>query len=515
MSKTVVAMVGSLVLAAGAFWLLSREEGRPRTNGPSKSRRSEIVVYCAASNQSVMESILSDYERETGRKVVMQYGSSQTLLSQLQVAAVGDLYLPADDSFLEIAREKDLIDETLAIGRMRCGLAVPKGNPRKIKNLESLFNEDLRIVQANPEAAAVAKLTKTVLSKSNLWDRLDRATDAYRTTVIDVANDIKVGAADVGFVYDAVLHPFPELEFLPIEELASAVSNVSIGILKSTKRPTAALHFARYVTARDRGLLNYQEHGFQTFGGDVWQDVPELAVYAGSMLRPAIEETIIAFESREGVSVSRSYNGCGILVGQMKAGQHPDAYFACDVEFMSQVKDIFPESVDVSQNELVIIVPKGNPQKIRLLSDLTKPGLRVGIGHEKQCAMGWITQRTLKESGIQTEFMSNVTVQTPTGDMLVNQLRTGSLDAAVVYLSNAAGAADYLDAIQIVGLQCSIATQPWAVAKDSKHGRLADRLFQRICSAESQEVFQAEGFQWKLSKDPPVSPIEPSHSLSQ
>jgi ABC-type molybdate transport system substrate-binding protein len=374
-------------------------------------------------------------------------------------------------------------------------LAVPKGNPRKIKNLESLFAEDLRVVQANPEAAAVAKLTKTVLSKSNLWDRLDHATDAYRTTVIDVANDVKVGAADVGIVYDAVLHSFPDLEFVSIEELESAVSNVSIGILKSTKRPTAALHFARYVTARDRGLLNYQEHGFQTLGGDVWEDVPELTVYAGSMLRPAIEETIIAFESREGVSVSRSYNGCGILVGQMKAGQHPDAYFACDVEFMSQVKDIFPQSVDVSQNELVIIVPKGNPQKIRLLSDLTKPGLRVGIGHEKQCAMGWITQRTLKESGIQTEFMSNVTVQTPTGD--------------------AAGAADYLDAIQIVGLQCSIATQPWAVAKDSKHGRLADRLFQRICSAESQEVFQAEGFQWKLSKDSPLSSIEPNHSLSQ
>ena len=182
----------------------------------------------------------------------------------------------------------------------------------------------------------------------------------------------------------------------------------------------------------------------------------------------------------------------------MKAGQIPDAYFACDLEFMSQVTDVFPEATEVSQNELVIVVPKGNPNKIASLRDLTKPGLRVGIGHEKQCAMGWITQNTFRESGLQQELMSNVTVQTPTGDMLVNQLRTGSLDAAVAYLSNAAGAAEYLDAVQIQGIPCSTAVQPWGVAKNSKFPHLADRLFERICSVESKEVFAAEGFRWQL-----------------
>ncbi len=58
------------------------------------------------------------------------------------------------------------------------------------------------------------------------------------------------------------------------------------------------------------------------------------------MLRPAIEQTIAEFERREGVKVTRVYNGCGILVAQMKAGEVPDAYFACDSEFMNQVNDI-------------------------------------------------------------------------------------------------------------------------------------------------------------------------------
>ena len=216
------------------------------------------------------------------------------------------------------------------------------------------------------------------------------------------------------------------------------------------------------------------------------------------MLRPAIEDTVAAFEEREGIRVNRVYNGCGILVGQMKAGQHPDAYFACDSEFMNQVADLFPDPVAVSQNELVILVEKGNPHNIRSLRDLTKTGLRVGIGHEKQCAMGWITQNTFKEGGVQQEVMENVTVQTPTGDMLVNQLQTGSLDAAVAYLSNAAGSGEVLDAIAIQEISCSIATQPWAVANDSKYPNTAGRLFERIISAESQEAFAAEGFRWQL-----------------
>ena len=112
--------------------------------------------------------------------------------------------------------------------------------------------------------------------------------------------------------------------------------------------------------------------------------------------------------------------------------------------------------------------------------------------------MGWLTQNTLKEGGVQKEVMENVTVQSPTGDMLVNQLRTGSLDAAVVYLSNAAGAADNLDAIRIHGIECSVATQPFAVSKESRYPQLTARLFERLCSAESRDAFEAEGFRWQI-----------------
>lgn len=92
--------------------------------------------------------------------------------------------------------------------------------------------------------------------------------------------------------------------------------------------------------------------------------------------------------------------------------------------------------------------------------------------------------------------MKNVVVQTPTGDMLVNQMRSGSLDAAVAYLSNAAGSADALDAIRIQGIPCSVARQPFGIAQATAHPQLAERLLHAIRSDSSHERFTREGFRW-------------------
>jgi molybdenum ABC transporter molybdate-binding protein len=496
--KPLIAMLASvallIVLAAS---LLRGPAATSESVGPEP-----LVVYCAASNKSVFEAIRADYEREYKTPLHVQYGPSQTLLASLEVSGKGDLYLPADDSYLKIARERKLLAEQFPLAQMQAVIATPKGNPKNVKGLDDLLRDGVRIAQASPEGAAIGKLTRESLSAIDRWDELHARTTVYKTTVNEVANDVKVGAVDAGIVFDAVLHDYETLEGVAIPELADVKAKVSVAVLESSRRPKQALHFARYMAARDKGLARYREFGFQAVDGDPWSEKPKITLYAGAMLRPAIEDTITLFEEREGIEVTRVYNGCGILVAQMKAGQTPDAYFACDVEFMKQVQELFPDAEDISQNELVILVKKGNPHGVRSLKDLTRPGLRVGVGHEKQCAMGWLTQRTFDEGGLRSEVMKNVVVQTPTGDMLVNQMRSGSLDAAVAYLSNAAGSADFLDAIRIHGIQCSVATQPFGVAKTSENKLLAERLLAAIRDDSSKERFTREGFRWVEEQQP-------------
>ena len=504
MNRILPLLVGSLTVLAAIFFWMARSNIN-RSNAVNDSSES-LVLFCAASNRAVLEDIRSEYEKEFGRSIQIQYGPSQTLLSSIEISRAGDLFLPADEDYIEMGRDKALIAEVLPIAQMHAVVAVQRGNPKSIKNLSDLYRTDVRLVLASPSSAAIGKLVQNALENSNEWGHLSNASIGMRASVTDVANDVAIHAADAGIIYDAVLQSYPDLEAVEITELNSAISHVSVGVITSSKQPAAALHFARYIASKDRGLLHYAKHGFKTKQGDRWEDIPELSLFSGSMLRPAIEETLKAFEKREGVRISRIYNGCGILIAQMKAGDHPDAYFACDKEFMKQVPDLFPDPQNVSENELVILVQKGNPLKIESLKDLGREGLRVGIGHEKQCAMGWLTQNTLREGGVEKEVMENVTVQTPSGDMLVNQMQTGSLDAAVAYLSNAAGATEFLDAIQIQGLECSIAIQPFAIAIDSPHGQTASRLFRSLCSADSEANFIAEGFRWRFNEIDEPSP---------
>jgi molybdenum ABC transporter molybdate-binding protein len=464
--------------------------------GARREAARPLVVFCAAGLKPPVEAAARLYQQEYGVEVQLQYGGSNTLLATLQVSDRADLYIPADDSYAVTAREKGLIDEALPLARMRPVVAVRQGNPKQIRSLDDLLSRELRVAQANPEAAAVGKVAKAALTPKGKWDALENRVVVTKPTVNDVAADVQLGAVDAGIVWDVTVKSIDGLEAVPAPEFDGVSALLSACVVRTTSQPAAALRFARFLAARDRGLAEFTRYGFAAVEGDRWEPTPELRLLAGAMLRPAIEQTITAFEQREGVKVTRVYNGCGILVAQMRASDAPDAFFACDKEFMGQVHDLFGEPVTVSGNQLVILVHKGNPHGVRRLRDLGKPNLRVGVGHEKQCAMGALTQKTLREDRSDAVVMKNVKVQSPTGDMLVNQMLTGSLDAVIAYISNAAGHADRLEAVAI-DIPCAFAEQPFAVSKSSDFPHLTGRLLDAIRTAESRARFEAFGFTWK------------------
>lgn len=269
MNRSLVIILASLLLLGGLMASMLDFHSTRAESSEGKSLR----LYCAASNRAVIERICSSYEAESGVKVAIEYGASQTLLTSIEVSGRGDLFLPADDSYLRLAADKGLITEQVPVARMRLTLCVPQGNPREIDSFDDLLQPHVRVVQAQPDAAAVGKLTRDVLSASRHWDSLNAHTAAYRSTVTEVASDVKLGAADVGIVYDAVLHSYPSLEAVHVPELEAGVSLVAIGVLRTSQQPAAALNFARYLAARDRGQKTYAEFGFEPVNGEVRREV--------------------------------------------------------------------------------------------------------------------------------------------------------------------------------------------------------------------------------------------------
>jgi ABC-type molybdate transport system substrate-binding protein len=216
------------------------------------------------------------------------------------------------------------------------------------------------------------------------------------------------------------------------------------------------------------------------------------------MLRPAIEDTLRDFEQREGMRITTVYNGCGILTAQMRAGERPDGYFSCDVSFMTTVADLYVDPVVISDNEMLMLVAKGNPKGIRSLADLTRPSLAVGVAHPEKSAMGALTKRLLQAAGLFEAVQDNIKLESPTGDFLVNQIRTGSLDVVVVCRSNAANVREHLDVVPI-DHPLAKATQPYAVGQGTAFPNLMRRLQTALESARSRERFEEVGFNWRFT----------------
>ena len=471
-------------------------DGRSATDGET-----ELVMFCAAGMKKPVTKIAEQYEAEHGVPVTLRFDGSGTLLTTLEIAA-GDIYLAADSSYTDIAREKGLLAETMPVAIMRAGFGVPKGNPKGITKSSQVQDQALSFGICNPDAASVGKFTRKILSQHKLWEGFDPTVQF--PTVTELANALKLGTVDAVIMWDAVAHQYDEIDFVNLPEFDTEEKDITVGVLKDSKQATEALRFCRYLTARDKGLKVFAEDGYEAVEGDEWAEHPDVLLFSGSMLRPAIEKTIDRFEEREGVTITPVYNGCGVLVSQMKAGANPDGYFSCDVAFMEMVQDRFSESTLVTANEMVILVEKGNPKQVNSLEDLLKPGVHVGLSHPEKSALGALTKSLLGAVGMYQKLLDsgNVMDGAATGDFLVNQVRAASLDAVIVYRSNAmsnkATETD-CDLVEIDHPE-AVAEQPYAVGKGSKHRHLLQRFFDACVSEQGKKGFLEYGFRWELEK---------------
>jgi len=485
----------------------------------------KLTVYCAAGVRFPMDEIARRYEEECGVAVEVQYGGSGTLLySRIEVNKfdTADLFLAADDSYTDEAVRKGLAAETLPIAHMRPVIAVRKDSSKKIESIEDLLDDDIAVVVAEPDQAAVGKavrerLDQVAVGDTTLWQKLKQHVTrhgVFKPTVADVAADVKLGTAiDAGIVWDSTV-AMPEfrdhLKAIHVPELDGDPGLVTVCVLNSSRHPTASLRFARYITARDRGLPVFEEYGLRPVEGDVWMERPGIKFFCGAVNRRAVEKIIEDFQQREGVVVDTIYDGCGILTSRMKTIDEqspdkgfPDVYMACDVYYLENVKEWFQEAANVSDTEIVIAVPKGST-KVKQLADLVEPGIRVAVGEPDQCTIGALTRRLLVKEGLYDQLKEKqtqegeVVVEKSSSALLVPDVVYGHVDAALAYITDVLANRDGVDIVRIDSA-LNRAIQPFSIAKTSDHKYLTRRLFRKI--ANSPEAFEDVGFHFRLDED--------------
>jgi molybdate transport system substrate-binding protein len=522
---------GSVAAIALLVFLLWAMGSRPSVTGKS------LHLFCAAGISKPVRKIIQEYERAYGVTIQADYGATGELLASIaKVGVQGDLFISADSATMRDAQRMGIVAESIPIARIRTVLVINRKTQERltkqgkaVTGLSDLLRDDVKVVMAT-EGAAIGKAGKAILQSAGLWDRLEERRRGGGNlvstvgTVNKVVESVSTMEGYIGLAWDAVAQQFADVVMVPLPANHERIEYYEIGVLVKSANPTAALRFARYVTARDKGLTLAQKHHFHVVPGDKWAETPRIHVSAGAMLEPALRDIVKTFTEREGVHIDTTYLGCGLLVSQMraiKAGdsprRFPDAYVSCDVAFTEMVKDDFEAGTIITQNDLVLIVPKGNRRNIQSLADLKRPDVkRIGLPHPENSALGARIVTLLEKLEFpETAYRAVLRDGTPNprvhhadaAHLLVAQIK--SLDAAIVArsnaLSNPSNPATHLDIIELngdVSRDEGRVTQMFSIAKDSDHKHLLQRFLAAVTSAAGQKRLRALGFQ-------PVEPRMP------
>jgi len=226
------------------------------------------------------------------------------------------------------------------------------------------------------------------------------------------------------------------------------------------------------------------------------QAATTLMVHAGAGIRPPLDELGRMFERETGVRVDYSYKGSGCLLADICFSKMGDAYIPGEQFYIDQAKErgFIETSKVVAQMSTVLIVQKGNPKNIKGLRDLTRRGMRVGLGDAKAVAVGRAATEALVKAGLLKQVDKNVVTRALNVVELGIGVKLKHLDAAIVWDATAhlfKGDVEMIEIPEEWRVDCPI---PVGVLNFSSHQREAVRYVDFLATEEAQKVFVKHGY---------------------
>jgi molybdate transport system substrate-binding protein len=165
--------------------------------GCSKRPRS-IELFVGSATKPVIEEAAQLFEKKTGVKVLLHFGGSGKMLSEMKLAQRGDLYLPGSSDFMEIAKREKLVlsESEKIVAYLVPAINVPAGNPKNIRSLEDLARPGLRVGIARPDSVCVGLYGVEVLERAGLADRVRPNVVTHAESCEKTAQLVALGTVD-------------------------------------------------------------------------------------------------------------------------------------------------------------------------------------------------------------------------------------------------------------------------------------------------------------------------------
>jgi len=213
-----------------------------------------------------------------------------------------------------------------------------------------------------------------------------------------------------------------------------------------------------------------------------------LNVYAASSLRDVFTQ----------VDPAPAFNflGSNQLQLQIERGAPADVFAGASTV---EAQALFRENrckrpVTFATNKLVLIVPRGNPGKIRSVYSLRAGGKRLSIGNAG-VPVGVYTRTLLRRLGLSKVLRSNTVSQETNVANVVSKVALGSADAGFVYVTDGKIASDKVQAIRLPRYaQPPVRYQICAVTRSGADSAGAASFIAKVRSSRGRSLLKHAGF---------------------
>ncbi|ELY4674898.1 molybdate ABC transporter substrate-binding protein [Cronobacter turicensis] len=237
--------------------------------GAALAQDNTVTVFAAASLTNAMQDIAKDYAKGNTVKVVSSFASSSTLARQIEAGAPADIFISADQKWMDYAADKKAIDASsrkTLLGNSLVVVAPAKSAQGDIvinrtTDWKSLLNGG-RLAVGDPAHVPAGIYAKEALQKLGAWETLSSQlapAEDVRGALALVERD----EAPLGIVYGSdavashgvkVVGTFPEDSHQKVE--------YPLAIIDGHNNPTVSA-FYRYLQGPEAAAV-FKRYGFTT-----------------------------------------------------------------------------------------------------------------------------------------------------------------------------------------------------------------------------------------------------------
>lgn len=231
----------------------------------------------------------------------------------------------------------------------------------------------------------------------------------------------------------------------------------------------------------------------------------DLVVFAAASMTDVLEEIKENYEKEnEGVNLIFNFDSSGTLKSQIVEGADVDLFISAAEKQMNEL-DSENETyngkvaidgnsrIDLLENKVTLVVPKGNKNNISDFNDLnTDKAMTIALGNE-DVPVGQYSEEILKNLGIYDSIQDKVTLGSNVREV-ASWVAEGTVDAGIIYATDAKAFDLKIVAEADDSMLDNKVIYPAAVLENAKNKDEAQKFLDYLKTDEAGKVFEDAGF---------------------